>query len=211
LERVVRHIPRWSYLVAVCLIGALLSILSENLTIGPTWLVPAISAALLIPQGVAIVSNHHEWTRRLAFIITSFLTVGLITSVIFLINALFRHMASASAISLIRNAGSLWVVNVVLFAIWYWEVDRGGPTRRHAGLGTAPDLLFPQMAMELEGWRNWKPTFSDYAFLSFNTSTAFSPTDTLVLSTRAKILMMVQSSISLIIVAVLAARAINIA
>lgn len=202
-------VPRWSFFVAVLFIGTLLSILSDNLTIGPSWFVPVIVIALLVPLFIAILRGHHRWTRRLALIITSVLTVGLASSVVFLMDALFTKTGSAS--SLFRDAVVLWGVNIIVFTIWYWEVDQGGPIRRHANCPELPDLLFPQMAANSPVWADWKPSFSDYLFLAFNTSTAFSPTDTLVMSKRAKVLIMTQASISLAIVVVLAARAVNIA
>jgi hypothetical protein len=209
IGKYVQRIPRWSFLIAVLFIGILLSVLSENLTIGPSWIELVIVSILLIPMLLAIFLGHHQWTRRLALTITSVLTLGLMTSVIFLVYALFKHTESAT--SLFRDAALLWTANVVVFAVWYWEVDQGGPIRRHTNHPEAPDFLFPQMASNLDIWNDWKPSFSDYVFLAFNTSTAFSPTDTLVMSKRAKILMMTQASISLVVVAVLAARAINIA
>jgi|UPI0003FF863D hypothetical protein len=202
-------VPRWSFLIAVLVIGILFSVLSENLTVGPSWFVLAIVSVLLVPLLASVFVGHHRWTRRLAITITSVLTLGLVSSVVFLVYALFKHTETAA--SLFRDAVLLWSANIMVFAVWYWEVDQGGPIRRHANTPDAPDLLFPQMTSNLECWKDWKPTFIDYVFLAFNTSTAFSPTDTMVMSKRAKVLMMAQASISLVIVAVLAARAINIA
>ena len=203
------RIPRWPFFIAVMLIGALMSALSENVTIGPSWLTLAIVTASIIPLLIAVVMEHHQWIRRVSFTIIFIMTVALLSSVIFLVHSLFTH--STSAIVLFEDALVLWSANVVVFATWYWEVDQGGPTHRHTHLTKPTDLLFPQATLDNEEWKDWRPTFVDYVFLSFNTSTAFSPTDTLVLSRRVKVLMMTQSSISLVIVAVLAARAINIA
>jgi hypothetical protein len=209
LAELVGRVPRWSFLIAVLLIGGLLSVLSANLRIGPRWVMPVVVCLLLIPFAMAILRGHHQWTRRIALTIASVLTLGLISSVVFLVYALFRHTEGAT--SLFRDAIVLWSANVIVFAVWYWEVDQGGPLRRHSNRPEPPDLLFPQMASGLDAWRDWKPSFIDYVFLAFNTSTAFSPTDTLVMSKRAKLLMMTQASISLVIIAVIAARAINIA
>lgn len=203
------HVPRGAFLFTVLIIGVLLSIISENLTIGPSWTVLFIIIILLVPTVVAIVRGHHRWTRILAFSITGVATLGLISSVAFFIYALFHHIASAA--SLFRSAGLLWTVNIGVFAVWYWEIDGGGPLKRHSGKGERPDFLFPQMTASISGWEAWTPSFLDYLFLAFNTNTAFSPTDTTVLSKRAKILMMIQSAVSILIVTVLAARAINIA
>lgn len=202
------RIHRWPFIIAVLAMGGLFSVLSENLTIGPSWIVLVIVGLLSIPLLLTIFLGRHRWTRLISLAITGVLTLALITSVIFLVVALFHHNDRASL--LFRDAGVLWVSNVVMFAIWYWEVDQGGPIRRHVNKTEITDFLFPQTATNSELWSTWKPSFADYMFLAFNTSTAFSPTDTLVMSKRAKILMMTQSSISLVIVAVLAARAINI-
>lgn len=212
IEEIVHYtgrIPRWSFFISVLVIGILLSILSENLTIGPSWGILVIVSVLLLPLLLTIFLGHTGWTRRLSFVITTVLTLGLVSSVLFLVSALFKH--SESAANLFRDAIVLWSANIVVFAIWYWEIDQGGPVRRHSIPLNSSDFLFPQMTIDASFWKNWKPSFVDYVFLAFNTSTAFSPTDTLVMSKRAKILMMTQSSISLVIVAVIAARAINIA
>src|ERR1700684_3885315 len=119
-------------------------------------------------------------------------------------------------VELLRAAGALWVGNILVFASWYWRLDGGGPNERDK-LPVHKDgaFLFPQMMMDPElrrqmGEDRWNPGFIDYLFLAFNTSTAFSPTDVPVLSRWAKVLMIVQSSISLATVALLAARAVNI-
>ncbi|WAH39479.1 DUF1345 domain-containing protein [Alicyclobacillus dauci] len=158
---------------------------------------------------MAIFREHHSWTRRIAFTIITVLTIGLVISVLFLIYALFKHTETGTG--LFRDAALLWIINIIVFAVWYWEIDQGGPLPRHIKQPGRPDFLFPQMASNVDAWADWIPTFSDYVFLAFNTSTAFSPTDTPVLSKRAKVLMVTQSSISLVVVAVLAARAISTA
>lgn len=100
-------------------------------------------------------------------------------------------------------------MNILAFAVWYWEIDGGGPARRHPGRHSSTDFAFPQQQDDDGLVEGWSPGFVDYLFLAFNTSIAFSPTDTLVLSRRAKLLMMAQALISLVVLAVLAARAIN--
>jgi uncharacterized membrane protein len=109
----------------------------------------------------------------------------------------------------LRDAALLWVINVVTFAVWYWEVDGGGPAQRRREGYVSEDFLFPQMNFGNKTAHNWSPGFLDYLFLAFNTSTAFSPTDTAFLSQRVKLLMMVQALLSLVILAVLVSRAIN--
>jgi len=202
-------VPRVAFLLTVLIIGTLLSIISENLTLGPSWIIVTVVIILLVPMVISIVRGHHGWTRILSLGIIGVITLGLVSSVSFLIYALFHHTASAA--SLFRSAGLLWIINIGVFAVWYWEIDAGGPLKRHSGKSEPIDFLFPQMTFEIPGWEKWTPSFFDYLYLAFNTNTAFSPTDTMVISKRAKIFMMIQSSISLLIVAVLAARAINIA
>ncbi|WP_067935533.1 hypothetical protein [Alicyclobacillus kakegawensis] len=209
LSEVVRHVRRWPFSIAVLVIGMLVSVLSGNLTPGPNWGLLVFIGCLLIPLYVAILRGHHVWTRRIGILITFIVTVGVLISVILLVIALFHH--TEGALALFRDAAILWSANVLVFAVWYWEVDQGGPIRRHAHQPELRDFLFPQMTSNLPEWESWTPNFIDYLFLAFNTSTAFSPTDTMVMSRRCKVLMMAQSSISLMIIAVLAARAINIA
>ena len=110
---------------------------------------------------------------------------------------------------MLRDAALLWIINVATFSVWYWESDGGGPALRHREGHRSGDFLFPQMNLGGGVARGWSPGFFDYVFLAFNTSTAFSPTDTSVLSRRAKVLMMLQALLSLVILAVLVSRAIN--
>ena len=142
------------------------------------------------------------------------LTIGLIVSVILLIGALPTH--KQAPLELLLSAAALWATNILVFALWYWRLDAGGPHQRDRS-GGYPEgaFLFPQttmseQALETAGQEDWSPNFVDYLFLSFNTSTAFSPTDAPVLARWAKILMMLQSLLSLLIILLLAARAVNI-
>ena len=137
----------------------------------------------------------------------------MIASVGLLVSALPKHKEGPQ--ELLLSAGSLWITNILVFALWYWRLDAGGPHQRDKRPGhTEGAFLFPQMtmsrdALEEAGLRDWSPNFADYLFLAFNTSTAFSPTDVPVLARWAKLLMMVQSVMSLLIIALLAARAVN--
>jgi uncharacterized membrane protein len=147
-------------------------------------------------------------------IVSSLLTVGMIVSLVLLIGGLPSHRQSPT--NLLLSAASLWITNILLFALWYWRLDAGGPHGRDKRVRHAEGaFLFPQMAIPPDakvvvGSQTWSPNFLDYLFLAFNTSTAFSPTDTPALTRWAKVLMMVQSIISLTVLVVLAARAVNI-
>ena len=134
-------------------------------------------------------------------------TVAVVASAFLLVSSSLGGGTSAPA--LLRDAALLWAINVATFAVWYWEIDGGGPAQRRREGHVSEDFLFPQMNFDDKTARAWSPGFLDYLFLAFNTSTAFSPTDTAVLSRRAKVLMMVQALLSLLILAVLVSRAIN--
>jgi hypothetical protein len=145
------------------------------------------------------------------FTLSGVTTFCLVSSVVLLVSGLPYH--SLSPLALLHSAASLWVSNVLIFAVWYWRLDAGGPHRRDSRCGHPEGaFLFPQMALPPDDPNYnavWSPDFVDYLFLAFNTSTALSPTDVPVLSRWAKVLMMIQSSIALTLIAVLAARAVN--
>ena len=127
----------------------------------------------------------------------------------FLLRALLGGHAG-DARSLLIDAVNIWLTNVIAFALWYWSIDRGGPASRDLTTHSMPDFLFPQMTMDDPRFTSWSPGFVDYLFLSFTNATAFSPTDTLPLSPRAKLLMMADAGVSLLTLALVAARAVNI-
>jgi hypothetical protein len=206
--------PRWPALVAGLAVGVLFYLMPEQLTVGPRWLPLALIAGLLIPAKLF----HHTGKIRLndvfAYSGLAITTLALASSLALLILRLPKGLDAPGV--LLRAAAELWVSNVLVFASWYWRLDSGGPNerdRRHTHEAGA--FLFPQMTMTKElrkelGQHPWNPGFVDYLFLAFNTSTAFSPTDVPVLSRWAKVMMMVQSSISLAAIALVAARAVNI-
>jgi hypothetical protein len=175
---------------------------------------PTAVVALLVPTVVTHRTGRHHLNKIFGFMTSGLLTAGMIASVVLLITGLPSHRQSP--VDLLQSAASLWFTNVVVFALWYWRLDAGGPHGRDARPGhDEGSFLFPQMTMppemkEAMGQELWSPTFVDYLFLAFNTSTAFSPTDTPALTSWAKLLMMIQSVVSLTVLAVLAARAVNI-
>src|SRR4051794_30776667 len=186
--------------------------LPEHLTLGPSWFVPLLVITLLIP---AVCSNRAgKFNLNATFGITmlSVITIAEVWSLALLIRGLPHK--NEQPLELARSAALLWVGNVLVFASWYWRLDAGGPHARDLREAHSEGaFLFPQMTVPAESdWAepNWKPGFVDYLFLAFSTSVAFSPTDTPVLSRWAKMVMMVQASASLSIVAILAARAISL-
>jgi hypothetical protein len=201
--------PRWPAFVAMLAAAGVYLALPEPLSLGPSWLLLVIIILLLIPISLSYRYGHHNVTRILTFAANGIITMAMIASLVFLVRGIPQHLETPKA--LLRSASALWITNILVFALWYWKLDAGGPLRRDRRQGLSKSwFLFPQMLSREEQDLLWKPNFVDYLFLAFNTSTAFSPTDTAVLSRLAKLGMMVQSLISLMIVALLAARAVNI-
>jgi len=163
---------------------------------------------LLVPIFVFHGQRRYVLARVLTFVATGALTLGLIGSLALLIAGIPHHKDDPA--TLLRSAAVLWITNVLVFGLWYWKLDAGGPLGRDSAIGPIrSSFLFPQRCKQPPDL-DWSPQFADYLFLAFNTSTAFSPTDTPVLDRWAKVCMMVQSLLSLTIIAVLAARAINV-
>ena len=207
--------PRWPALVAVLGIGGLYAALPRSLLVaGPRWLLAAILLVLLLPTVISHKTGHHFLNEVLGRVLNSVATLAMVGSLALLIAALPAHEITPQ--QLLSSAAALWVTNILIFASWYWRLDAGGPHQRDLTPGHSDGaFLFPQMTMDpaaklAAGEHEWAPHFVDYLFLAFNTSTAFSPTDVPVLSRWAKVLMMIQSLISLLVVALLAGRAVNI-
>ena len=201
--------PRWPALVAMLAAAGVYVALPEPLSLGPSWLLLAIIGFLLVPILISAYRRQERTTRILTLLANGLITVAMITSLILLIQGIPHHLETPQA--LLRSAVSLWVTNILIFALWYWKLDAGGPLLRELPNGMSKSsFLFPQMIVRGNRDSSWVPNFVDYLFLAFNTSTAFSPTDTAVMSRWAKLGTMIQSLISLTIIALLAARAVNI-
>lgn len=199
--------PRWPAAVAILAVGAVYFALPNYLTVAPRWIYLVIVLALLIPTVITHRFGHHDYNKIFSIATISAVTIEVLLSVVLLLRALPAHKESPR--DLLISAGSLWFANVLVFALWYWHLDAGGPHHRDQVKGHSNGaFLFPQMTLTEKP--EWSPNFIDYLFLSFNTSTAFSPTDVPVLARWAKLFMMVQSVISLTVIALLAARAVNI-
>ncbi len=201
-------VPRWPGVIAALVVGALYLLISDRYAVGPPWLVLVVAAALLAPLTLARLRGAHELAHFLARALNSVLTLAVAGSAALLLVRLVQ--GQTQALALLRDAALIWGANILTFALWYWSIDGGGPSHRHPGRHASTDFAFPQQQQADEQVvEGWSPGFLDYLFVAFNTATAFSPTDTLVLSRRMKVLLMAQSVISLVVVAVLAARAIN--
>lgn len=207
--------PLWPPFVAMLALGGLYAALPSSLLgVGLRWLLVTVVVGLTVALFFLHRRHNHFLSQVLGYILNSIVTAALILALGFLIEQLTEHKVTPP--QLLRSAAMLWVSNFLVFASWYWRLDGGGPLQRALTRGhTDGAFLFPQMTMHPEaksaaGEEEWEPNFVDYLFLAFNTSTAFSPTDVPVLSRWAKIMMMIQAMISLLVLALLAGRAVNI-
>jgi hypothetical protein len=213
--------PRWPAVVAL-VASTLLSLLASSLlyftplpwgtAVTLRWLPVVLVAALLVPTIRTHRRGHPQANYVLLVIATVVITLFALLWLGLLVVSLFEHNFVESTPTLLLSAVALWVTNVLVFGLWYWLLDAGGPHKRERREGH-PDgaFLFPQMTLGKATGNGfaWSPRFVDYLFLAFNTSTALSPTDTAVLSRPAKVAMMVQAVISLAIIVLLAAYAVN--
>jgi uncharacterized membrane protein len=202
----------WPVQVTVLVAIGLQVGLTKRLTVGPTWLVPALEGVLLIGLSMATprqLEHEHKTRRRTAIALTAFVSAANIVSLVELTNLLLHHNVSKGA-ELIVSGMLIWLTNFLIFALWYWEIDRGGPGRRAAGHDGPPDFLFPQMSDDRIEPRYWRPQFFDYLYVSLTNATAFSPTDTMPLTLTAKGIMGVQSIVSVVTIGLIVSRAVNI-
>lgn len=206
---------RWPAVVVVILAIILYVSLPDHFIIGPLWLLPLLQAVFLIPLIISSPRIHRTgqpWQRVLAILVIAIMTIYNIFSLGILITVLTHpqtyHLSNGE--QLLITAAQIWITNVIVFGLWYWELDRGGPAQRCKEHHRYPDFLFPQMVTPEATYHHWVPKFMDYLYVSFTNATAFSPTDTMPLTQWAKILMMIQAFASLVTVALVAARAINI-
>jgi uncharacterized membrane protein len=186
--------------------------LPDRLTVGPSWLTPALEGLLVVGLLLATpkeLEYDHPGRRRWAILLTALVSAANLYSLIALSKFLL-HKHPANGRELIISGMLIWLTNFLIFGLWYWELDRGGPGRRAGGRDGPPDFFFPQMSDDRIQPRNWRPKFLDYVYVSLTNATAFSPTDTMPLSAWAKVLMGVQSLISLVTIGLIVARAINI-
>jgi hypothetical protein len=219
----------WLARGAVLIIVGLQVGIVNDLTVGPRWLAPSLELALLIPLSIATAwtqrraygaSTNAQWrlvgrarrvVRRLAISLTAVSTLMNFGALARLIAAILSGHAGSGQ-TLLLDAVNIWATNVVVFALWYWTLDRGGPAARGLLSGRTSDFLFTQQQTTIDRaqFPDWSPGFIDYLFLAFTNATAFSPADTFPLTIRAKVLMMAESAISLVTIAIVASRAVGI-
>jgi len=204
--------PFWPAQFTVLAAIGLQLALPKRLTVGPSWLIPALEGVLLVGLFLATprqLEHEHTRRRRAAVSLTAFVSAANVFSLVELTNFLLHHEVSNGR-QLIVSGVLIWLTNFLIFALWYWEIDRGGPGQRAAGKDDAPDFLFPQMADDQIEPRDWRPKFIDYLYVSLTNAAAFSPTDTMPLTPTAKSVMGIQSIVSLVTIGLIVSRAVNI-
>jgi hypothetical protein len=209
--RLGRDDPLWPGQLSIFAALVLYLLLPPKLSIGPRWLVPAAEGVLLAGLAYAARQRGPANMRRraIALVLLCAVTVANMVALGLLTHYLIAG-GRAKGADLIDGGVVIWLTNLVLFTVWYWEVDRGGPRPRGQEMpAVAPDFLFPQMSDKEFAPRGWRPGFVDYLYVSLTNQTAFSPTDTMPLSLRAKVLMGVQGTASLVTVGIIVARAVN--
>ena len=213
-EHIDKPEPRGQAVLAFLAICAIYLALPRDLVVGPIWLLPTLIVVLLVPTVVSHRVGKQSLNRTLGFVINGITTLALIGSVILLVRALPGHRESP--VRLLRSGGLLWLTNVIVFALWYWRLDGGGPTlRQKQKKFGSKSFLFPQMQIPHDergqfACARWRPRFVDYLFVAFTQSSTFGPTDSPLLARWAKILAMVQILISLTIVVLLISQAVGV-
>jgi hypothetical protein len=204
---------RWPVGLAIAVAAGLQIALPTTMMFQPNWLLPSIELALF---AVLMVANPTRINRESTVLRTIGLALVFVASWALawsaghLVYELITGRAGVDPQALLLTGGAIWLTNVIVFALWYWETDRGGPAARAMARHRHPDFLFSQMTVPEIVNRDWEPYFVDYLYLSFTNATAFSPTDTLPLSRWAKLAMMFQSAVSLATLVLVVARAVNI-
>ena len=206
--------PRWPVSLSVVVAIVLQLLLPSQLTTPlPRALLPALEAALLVGLSIANpvrIERRGPVIRAASIALILLITIANAASAVLLIRSILIGHAGNAAGALLATGASVWATNVIAFALWYWEFDRGGPVHRAMGTLRHPDLQFPQMTAPHLTAPDWEPQFVDYLYMSFTNATAFSPTDVMPLARWAKLTMLVQSSVSLAVGALVIARAVNI-
>jgi uncharacterized membrane protein len=210
----VRGEPRWPMAVAVLAASTLTTLRPAELRILPAWVLPVVELALLV---VLVVRDPGRIDRRSHAL--RYVSIGMVAILVadalvatgHLVVVLVRGGHATESAELLLEAGAVvWVSNIVVFALLYWELDSGGAAARAHGLPTSPDLAFPQQLNPELAPPGWRPQFHDYLYLGLTSSTAFSPTDVMPLAGWAKLAMSAQSLVSLSVLGLIVARAVNV-
>jgi uncharacterized membrane protein len=215
-RRDTRGEPRWPVTISIIVAIVLQRLLPDQLSMRPlpTLLLPVLEVGVLAGLAIANpvrIERRGVFVRWVSIVLILVITAANAASAVLLIREILNKSAATSqAGPLLASGAAIWATNVIAFALWYWEFDRGGPVHRAHGTFQYLDFLFPQMTVEDLTPPDWEPRFVDYLYLSFTNATAFSPTDVMPLVRWAKLTMLVQSAVSLSLGALVIARAVNI-
>jgi uncharacterized membrane protein len=205
---------RWQVATCTAVAIALQSLVPGRLAVmRPTWVLPTVQAVLLVAITVANpdrITKQSMPLRAVSMVLLAVLSFANTWSVVSLTIGLVRGTEGQNAGPLLITGGAIWLTNVIVFGLWYWEFDRGGPAERAAGTHQYTDFMFPQMTSPDLAPPDWEPAFADYLYLAFTNASAFSPTDVMPLSRWAKLAMTIQAVVSIATVALIVARAVNI-
>lgn len=206
------RVHHWSPALAILVAAGLYLILPEQLMLGPRWLIPVIEGALVVLVALVRVYprvREDVEVRVLVVGVVALLNAANMFSVAVLVNDLL-YGGLAKGRPLLYGAISVWLTNVIVYGLWFWQLDRGGPVARATGQEHTPDFQFPQMVTPGIAPDQWVPGFFDYLYVALTNAAAFSPTDTMPLTRAAKALMSIESLVSIVTVGIVAARAVNI-
>jgi hypothetical protein len=212
-RRVTPGESRWAVVGAIVVALVLQVTLPDRLTMVSRWLLPGLELAVLVTLIIAFPArfDRESRARRIGgLVLAALLSIANAYSALLLVTGLVAGRLGQSAGPLFANGVAIWLTNVIAFAVWYWEFDRGGPAARAMARRPLPDFLFAQMQSPELAHPDWEPGFVDYLYLSLTNATAFSPTDVLPLTAWAKLIMAAQSLVSLLTVALVVARAVNV-
>jgi hypothetical protein len=210
----IRDESRWPPALAILAVLCLLAVLPGHVHVLPVWVSYLAALAVIVPMvAVALTAGNMLWLsieRTMVRFLALVYVANTIVELADMIGVITIHPSGNNAFSLLSSSVAIWVANVLVFSLLYWQIDRGGPCARASKLNVRPDWVFPQPAAPEDLPPDWRPLFLDYLYLGYNTATAFSPTDALPLTHRAKMLMLIESAISLLTMVIIVARAINI-
>jgi uncharacterized membrane protein len=214
-RRETRGEPRWHIILAVTAAMFLQWPLPGRLVlIRPTWILPALEGGLLLVlvglERQMRIDRESKLLRAVSMAATAVLSAANAWSAVRLVTGLVNGTEGQRAGPLLASGAVIWLTNVIVFSWWYWELDRGGPAARAHGTKQCPDFMFPQMSDPELAPREWEPNYLDYAYVAFTNATAFSPTDTMPMTRWAKAAMTLQTMVSIVVVALVVARAVNV-
>ncbi|MFD3704223.1 hypothetical protein ACFWUP_13860 [Nocardia sp. NPDC058658] len=204
---------RLSATAAILALVAVQALLPEQFLPAPVWLLPALELgvlAVLIVANPSRMDREEPWIRKLSLLLAALITFATAVSTVRLVQTIVVGTIDKQPSELLLSGAIIWTTNVIAFSLWYWEFDRGGPAARANNREPVPDFLFPQMQSPELADKDWRPEYFDYLYLAYTNATSFAPADVLPLSRWCKVMMMAQSVISLLLGAMVIARAINI-